>query len=221
MKTLYLIRHSIKNNDYYDESLSIQENDELKKLTLKGEDLALELSETKELQNIDEIWASSYTRAIETAKYIARGKKINISKSFDERHYGDFPSISERKVFWKDQFLDENLKYPNGESQVEVRNRVENKINEILETSTNDRIAIVTHNACTLFYLLKYCDLISAELPKKITMKYNDKLIMNESIMSSPSVMKLTFDNKELKNIEYFEIHDLKEKEQIKVLKKD
>jgi hypothetical protein len=45
---------------------------------------------------------------------------------------------------------------------------MENKINEIISSNPNKRIAIVCHNACILFYLLKYCKLEKAEVKKKL-----------------------------------------------------
>ncbi len=57
-----------------------------------------------------------------------------------------------------------------------------------------------------MFYLLKYCNLISAEVPKRLTIGYKDKILIKEGIMKSPSIMKLNFDNNELVDIEYIEI---------------
>lgn len=92
MTTLYLIRHSLKNRNYgcCENNDSFQIRNEKIVLSFEGERLALELSKHKELQNIDELWSSNYVRAIETAKYIANNNniKLNISSSFDERHYG-------------------------------------------------------------------------------------------------------------------------------------
>lgn len=76
----------------------------------------------------------------------------------------------------------------------------------MLEQSDNKIIAIVTHNACTLFYLLKYCKLINAQIPKKITISYNGKILIKDGIMDSPSIIKLEFDDKELLDIEYIKI---------------
>ena len=56
-------------------------------LSINGERLAEELSNNAELQNIDELWSSSYSRAVCTAKYIAEKNNllINISDNFGER----------------------------------------------------------------------------------------------------------------------------------------
>ena len=80
---------------------------------------------------------------------------------------------------------------------------MENMINYLLDNSQSKKIAIVTHNACTLFYILKYCTLLKAQTPKKLTIAYNNKIIIDNSIMKSPSIIKLTFNNKVLKKIKY------------------
>ena len=179
----------------------------MKILSVEGERQAFKLSQLEELENVEEIWCSNYVRTIQTAKYIANDRiKINISNAFDERHYGDFDKNIDKEEFWINQFKDEKLKNLNGESQEDVRNRLDNKINYLLEQSDNKIIAIVTHNACTLFYLLKYCKLIDAQTPKKLTINYNEKVLIKDSIMASPSIMKLEFEDKRLLNIEYIEV---------------
>ena len=208
-KTIYLIRHSIKEKLYgkNESNDSNQIKDEKRILSVEGEKKAFKLSQLEELSNVEEVWCSNYVRAIQTAKYIANNRtKINISNDFDERHYGDFDQSTDKEEFWINQFKDEKLKNLNGESQEEVRGRLDNKINYLLEQSDNKIIAIVTHNACTLFYLLKYCKLINAQIPKKLTISYNDKVLIKDGIMASPSIMKLEFEDKRLLNIEYIEV---------------
>lgn len=207
MKTILLIRHSLKEKKEYsdNEVVDKQKFDEQKRLSEEGKKLAHKLSELDILKDVKEVWSSNYERAIETAQYIT-DEKFNITNSFDERHYGDFDENADRDEFWAKQFKDEDLKNINGESQKEVRKRFDEKVNYILDNSDNDKIVIVSHNAAILFYLLKYCSLINAEVPKRLTIKYNDKLLIENSIMKSPSIMKLRFDDKKLVDIEYIEI---------------
>lgn len=211
MKTIYLIRHSIKEKNYgsVDSNDSFQIKNEKLILSCEGEEKAMELSKYPELQNIDELWASNYVRAISTAKYICCNNniKLNISSAFDERHYGIWNDDVDKEEFWINQFIDENLKNTDGESQKDVQNRVHKKIEEIMNNNENKKIAIVCHNACILFYLLKYCKLEKAEVNKKLTIKFKDKILIKDSIMKSPSIMKLEFDNNELVDISYIEIN--------------
>ena len=87
--TIYLIRHSKQLKDYGTilTNESHQEQNEKIILSVEGEAEAKNLSKNKELEEISEIWSSSYVRAIETAKYIAERNslKINIDSSLNER----------------------------------------------------------------------------------------------------------------------------------------
>ena len=207
MKTIFLIRHSVKEEKHYSdkETVDKQTFDEQKELSEEGRELAYKLSQNDLLKNVKEVWASNYLRAIETAEYLTNDK-VNVTNAFDERHYGNLDD-KEKKVFWIAQYKDENLKKLNGESQKDTRKRFDDKINYILDNSPNDEIAIVSHNSAILFYLLKYCTLISAEVPHRITLGYKDKILLNGGIMRSPSIMKLVFDDKKkLIDIDYFEI---------------
>ena len=205
-KTIYLIRHANKAKSYWNNETddSDQIKNEKRILSIKGEKRAFELSQLEELKDVQEIWCSKYVRTIQTEKYIDKDEiKKNISKAFDERHYGNRDKVLDKDEFWIAQFKDEKLKNENGESQEEVRERFSNKINDILEKSKNSKIAIVTHNACTLFYLLEYCELIDTKLPRKLTIGYKGNILIKEGMMESPSIMKLEFENKELLNIKY------------------
>lgn len=210
MTTLYLIRHSIKEKNYriFDNSDSKQIKDEKRILSCEGEEQALLLSKNYELQNLDEVWASNYVRAIQTAKYISDNNNlpINISTAFDERHYGTFEEKINKEEFWINQFKDNDLKNIDGESGTEVRNRMDAKITEIINNNKDKRIAIVCHNACILFYLLKYCRLENAKLKKKLTISFNGKILINNGIMKAPSIMKLEFEDNKLIDINYIYI---------------
>ena len=85
---IYLIRHS--------EQLRIESKVKKEKsqianekiiLSVEGEKKAKELSQLKELNNLDVLWCSNYVRSIATAKYISdkNNLKINIDENFNER----------------------------------------------------------------------------------------------------------------------------------------
>ncbi len=86
---IYLIRHSeqLKLENKIVENEDNQISNEKIILSVQGEKKAEELSELKELSNIDVLWSSNYVRAISTAKYIAKKNniEINIDESFNER----------------------------------------------------------------------------------------------------------------------------------------
>lgn len=210
MTTLYLIRHSIKEKNYgiFDNSDSKQIKDEKRILSCEGEKQALVLSENEELLNIDKVWTSNYVRAIQTGKYICEKNNLvlNISSAFDERHYGTFKEDYIKEEFWINQFKDNELKNIDGESGIEVQNRMDAKITDIINQNKDKKIAIVCHNACILFYLLKYCKLEKAELNKRLTISFNDNVLIKDGIMKAPSIMKLEFDDNKIVNINYIEI---------------
>lgn len=57
----------------------IQMINEKEILSIEGEEAARNLSKNNELKRIDEIWSSSYTRAKQTAKYIASENNLPIN----------------------------------------------------------------------------------------------------------------------------------------------
>lgn len=214
MNTLYLIRHSVKDKKFNNFNLndSAQIKNEKLPLSKEGKMLAKKLAEMSMLQNLDQVWSSNYQRAIETAQYICQKNKLplNISNCFDERHYGNIDINADKETFWINQFKNKDLKYPGGESQNDVCNRFAAKIEEIIKHKDNQKIAIIAHNACILFYLLKYCKLEKAKAPKKLTIKYQNACIIDNAIMASPSIIEVKFAKDKLMSIKYFDCKDLK-----------
>lgn len=164
MKTIvYLIRHSepLKdiNNIINNDNLQLQ--NEKTCLSINGEILASKISKLDELQNIDILFSSNYVRTISTAKYIANENniKINVVEELGERKFGinnwnELPENFEMK-----QFVDENYKIGNGESQKEVRERMNNVLIDILDKYKNKKIAIVSHSTAILYLLKKFVDI--------------------------------------------------------------
>ena len=125
---VYLIRHSVKlKNNYIEEYNSSQSNtvrDEKIILSSEGEKRAEILSNEKELQNLDVIYASNCVRTLQTAKYIMEKQnlKVNIDERFDERRVGQ-PNDGTIKDWFTRQHIDENFRTEGGESQKDVRER--------------------------------------------------------------------------------------------------
>lgn len=88
---IYLVRHSdqLKHSANYQSKDNEQIKNEKIILSVEGEKKAEKLSKHEELQNIDVLYSSNYTRAIATAKYLALENNIQIS--IDER-------LGERKL---------------------------------------------------------------------------------------------------------------------------
>ena len=210
MTTIYLIRHSKPmkvNNTFNSDSLQIQ--NEKSSLSIEGEQLAQEKLNKKEFDNIDVLFSSNFVRTIQTAKYLAakNNLEINIISDLGERRFGinswdELPENFERK-----QFLDENYKLGNGESQKDVRTRMYTIIMNIINKYPNKRIAIVSH-ATAISYLLKtWCN--ATIVDDKTRYNFNNKIILDGYINYCETI-KLEFDNENnLINIENMKINSL------------
>ncbi|MCI8760258.1 MAG: histidine phosphatase family protein [Clostridia bacterium] len=95
---IYLIRHAdtIKEDGIRNTNEDTQNINEKEILSVEGEKKSRKLAEYKPLRNIDVIWSSSYTRAKETAKYIAYNNNlpINIDSNLNERKLGNLDELS-------------------------------------------------------------------------------------------------------------------------------
>ena len=163
MTTLYLVRHS----EPIKVHMGIEEVDDTillsnikSPLSINGEHLAETISNNKEFSNLDVVWSSDYVRAMSTAKYFAfnNNLKVNVSNKLGERKNGinswnELPEDFERK-----QFLDENYKVGNGESQKETKEREYSFLLKILEEHSNKRILIVGHSTAFAFLLSYWCE---------------------------------------------------------------
>ncbi len=195
MTTIYLIRHSkpLKvNNELNDDNLQIQ--NEKSSLSIEGEQIAKDKLNTKELDNIDILFSSSYVRAIQTSKYLAEKNnlEINIVSDLGERKFGidsweQLPENFERK-----QFLDENYKIGDGESQKEVRDRMYSTIIRILDENKNKRIAIVGHATAISYLLKEWCNIEIVD--DKVKYSFNDKILL-DGYFNYCETFKLEFDD--------------------------
>lgn len=195
MTTIYLIRHSkpLKvNNSLNNDNLQIQ--NEKSSLSIEGEQIAKEKLSNNEFDNLDVLYSSSYVRAIQTSKYltIKNELEINIISDLGERKFGidswdQLPENFERK-----QFLDENYKIGNGESQKEVSNRMYSTILKILHENKNKRIGIVSHATAISYLLKKWCDIQIVE--NKLRYSFNGNILL-DGYFNYCETFKLEFDD--------------------------
>ena len=202
MTTIYLIRHSKifkVNNELNSDNFQIQ-NEKLS-LSIEGELLAQNKMSNPIFNNIDRLYSSNYVRTIQTAKYLAEkhNLEINVISDLGERKFGisswnELPENFERK-----QFLDENYKIGNGESRLEVRNRMFSAIKKILNENKGKKIAIVSHGTAISYLLKKWCDI--ELIDDKVRYCFNDKVLLHGPI-NNCMAFKLVFDdNDEIINI--------------------
>lgn len=201
---IYLIRHAetVDENGIRNTSENSQLINEKEILSVKGEEQAKELSKNEELQNIDVIWSSSYTRAKATAKYIANVNNLpfNLDNDLSERKLGNLKELGE---FMKnkatrdpsqEQLLDRTFRTSDGESAEQTRGRMNRFFDKILKEYNGKRIAVVSHGGSIKFFLLNWCN-----VNKDVKLVYNKNLILN---IKSPCLLKLTFSDSKLINIE-------------------
>lgn len=200
---VYFIRHAdtIDEKGIRNTKETSQMINEKEILSIKGEEDSKRLSKNVELKNIDTIWCSSYVRAKQTAKYIAEENnlQINLDDRLNERKLGNLEEIA---IFMKDKKTrdpsQEQLLYPkfktsDGESAEDTNKRMTEFLNECLNENKGKKIAIVSHGGSIKFLLLNWC-----KVNENMKLEYKDK----ELNVTSPSVLKLTFKDEELMNIE-------------------
>ena len=131
--TIYLVKHAdeLKENGIQNTNDTTKLINEKYILSVKGEEQSKKLSESPELQNIEVLWSSSYTRAKATAKYIAYRNNIdiNIDSRLNERKLGNLEDLSKwmkNKPFGVVQayLQDKKWKAREGESCEEATERV-------------------------------------------------------------------------------------------------
>ena len=196
---IYLIRHAktINENGVRNTDEDLQSMNEKEILSVEGEEDARKLSEKLELRNLDIIWSSYYTRAKETAKYIAYKNNLqyNLDKRLSERKLGNredlakFMKNKETRDPSREQLAFLDFKTRNGESAKDTNERMNEFIEEILENYKGKRIAVVSHGGAIKFYLLSYCN-----VNERLNIEYKGK----ELNITSPCLLKLIFKGNKL-----------------------
>lgn len=200
---IYLIRHAetIDENGIRNTNEDSQMINEKEILSVHGEKQSKRLSESTELNNIDAIWSSSYTRAKATAKYIANvnNLSINLDSNLNERKLGNLKELGE---FMKDkntrdpsqeQLLDREFKTSDGESAEDARQRMTKFFDRILKEYEGKKIAVVSHGGSIKFFLLNWC-----EVNENVKLVYNN-MVLN---ITSPCLLKMTFRKNKLIHLE-------------------
>lgn len=135
---VYLIKHAeeLEENGIKNINESSQIANEKFILSVRGEEQAKEVSENAELQNIDVLWSSSYSRAKCTAKYIAykNSLNVNIDSRLNERKLGNMEDLAnwmnnKKYGVVQSYLLDRKYKGRDGESCEEATTRVSEFLN--------------------------------------------------------------------------------------------
>ena len=162
---IYLIRHAetLDENGVRNTNEDSQIINEKEILSVHGEEQSKRLSENVELNNIDVIWSSSYTRAKATAKYIANNNNlhINLDSNLNERKLGNLKELGEfmknkkTKDPSQEQLLDRKFKTSDGESAEDTRERMNEFFDRILEEYEGKKVAIISHRRFNKIFLIK------------------------------------------------------------------
>ena len=197
-KTIYFMRHSEvqkgMNQEFNNDKLQIINEKSI--LSCNGEKLADKLSKLDVFKGIELVVSSSYVRAMSTAKYfVNENNEFAVVDYFNERKHGvdswdELPDGFEEK-----QFNDFNFKVKNGECLNEVRERMLNGLNLLLNHCDCEKILVVSHATCITAMLTTWCDIKYGE-----SIKFKDKIIMNSS-WKYLDCFKLEFDDNELVDI--------------------
>ena len=200
---IYLIRHAetVEEKGIRNTCEDFQMINEKEILSIQGEEQSKRLSNNIELQNLDVIWSSNYTRAKATAKYIAYKNKLqyNLDKRLCERKLGDLEDLArfmtdkETRDPSREQLAFPEFKTRDGESANETNKRMNEFSREILEKYEGKRIAVISHGGSIKFLLLSYC-----KVNKNLNLEYKK----NELCINSPCLLKMTFRQNELLNLE-------------------
>ena len=201
--TVYLIRHAetVQENGIRNTNEDSQIINEKEILSVYGEEQSKRLSENVELNNIDVIWSSSYTRAKATAKYIANNNNlpINLDSNLSERRLGNLKELGEFMKNKKtrdpsqEQLLDRKFKTSDGESAEDTRERMNEFFDRILKEYEGKKIVVVSHGGSIKFFLLNWC-----EVNEDVKLVYNNTVLD----ITSPCLLKMTFKKNKLINLE-------------------
>lgn len=203
-KTIYFMRHSqvLKNvlKEYNNDSLQITNEKSI--LSIDGEKLADYVSSLDEFKDIDLVVSSNYVRAMSTAKYFSSKNNccLVVSDLFGERKHGINSWDELADNFEEKQFNDFDFKVGNGESLNEVRKRMLNGLDIILNNSDYKKVIVVTHATCLAAMLSKWCSVSYGGSYKFLNKEFFDG---NWDYLET---FKLEFDNDKLISIKNINI---------------
>ncbi len=210
MKTIiYLCRHSEPIGMYDNENETMQLRNEKMTLSVLGEEKARKLSLLPELNNVDNVIASNYVRAISTAKYIAFNNKkdIEVMPEFGERKFGNINSWSDLPEGFSDkQIKDWDYKFEGGESFNEVCERMYFALQSVLKKYKGKKIFIVSHGTAisVLFSKIAHVEFYDEENYNR-GIYFNGKLIFDGK-SDAPELFKLEYEDEKLVDVKNIKI---------------
>lgn len=171
MKTIYFVRHSIRDTTIKNEFAPLSD---------EGQKLALRLVDFFANKQIDAIYSSPFSRAIDTIQptAIKLNQSIHLLENLKERNVGQW--VADFDAFSKQQWLDFDYKLDNGESLNDVRQRIIPVFNDVLKQKFQS--SIITGHGTSLSILFHHLT--------NTDFGHEDFLIM-----SMPDIFVATFDD--------------------------
>lgn len=194
MKHLYFVSNNLmsKLKVVYPKETTFETVRKQTLLSNEGEELAKSLTQFEALQDIEIVYTSNYYSAINTGKYIAEEKNLDliIDERLNERTVGDLGS-NEFRYLKGMQEHDFNYKLKDGESLNDVQKRMEDFLLDML-LSAESNILVVTHNIALLSLLLKYCNK-GYNLYDRLILDYHDEVIV-DGVFHPLDVIEFVYD---------------------------
>jgi broad specificity phosphatase PhoE len=202
MKTIYFLSNNLISNVniIYPKDTTFNEVREKTMLSIKGEEILTDIMKNKELTNIDAIYSSPYFCSLDTSKYIASVKNLDVivDNRLKERTIGEL-GCNEYRYLKGMQEHDFNFKLTNGEAINEVMDRMLSFLKELLITDYQN-ILVVSHNISILSLVLKWCK-NDYSLDDRLILDYKEHIIF-DGTFNKYDLIKLEFDNNKLINLE-------------------
>ncbi|MGN1127197.1 MAG: histidine phosphatase family protein [Ruminococcus sp.] len=134
-------------------------------LSNEGVEQAKILAEKLLKENIDIIFSSPLSRALETSKIISSvcNAPIIIDNRLIEQDYGIYEGVCRQNEDFLNNKKNFAYKYPNGESMLQVATRVYPFIDEIKKKYPNKNILILSHGGICRVIKTYFCDMVNED----------------------------------------------------------
>jgi 2,3-bisphosphoglycerate-dependent phosphoglycerate mutase len=188
MTIVYFVRHahSVYTPDEYKRSISESGREEALKLVTVFENI-----------DIQAMYASSYTRAVQTIEPIAQVKNLEIKQieALNERLLSNPPVENFEEAILK-VWQNPKFSYPGGESNIMAQKRAVPVLKELLQKHEHETIVIGTHGNILTLMLQAFDESYGLDFWRDLTMPgivkadfLHDQLVSLEKVSSDPLLL--------------------------------
>ncbi len=197
-------------NNLYENSIAYTDKNDLEKkkmtrpLSIEGEENAKNIALLEEFNHTNMIYASEYSGAISTAKYLANrlNKPINIDSKLNDCKIGVLGNKSLKMVSFMQEH-DFDIKLNNGESLTEVGKRMKDVVQKLLYTNF-EKVVLFTHRRSILGYLIATCK-TGYNLDDNLVIEFGEDVIYDD-VFKDADIIELYFDGKDLINVKVIDL---------------